>query len=275
LDVPPSPGPSSEKSLPSSRPHHSSSIASRPASGSQSLATTDAPTRSRSLSVSLAQEKEKERAATVGVVQDKTLQRALTREISMSRAWKGKERSATVVSQTDAKAAATANAKGVLGRTDPQSQSSQSRAALAITLVTATPVKKPPPRTKSNTLARSSSPIPMGRSSSVHTTGRSSSPHLTGRSSSPPTARSSSLTPLEADDDEPDLSSHPLHDSPDSLGNARDDDDEDMWLPNSSPDVLLLGPSGWSTGARKRVPSGASETAAPDTPVRKRMKLGR
>jgi hypothetical protein len=106
--------------------------------------------------------------------------------------------------------------------------------------------------------------------------GRSSSPHLTGRSSSPPTGRSSSLTPLETDYDEHDPSAHSLHDSPDSLGNTRDEDedtDEDKWLPDSSPDVLLLGPGGWGVGARKRVPSAASVTS--DTPVKKRMRLGR
>ncbi|OAX44219.1 hypothetical protein K503DRAFT_706839 [Rhizopogon vinicolor AM-OR11-026] len=260
-DVPPSPGPSTARSLPSSRLHHSSSIALRPATGN---ATTDGRSRSRSLSVSLAQEKEKERAANAGVTQDKTLQRALTRQISMSRAWKGKERSATAASQTDSKAAATS--KGVIERTDSQSQLSQSRAAITVTLVAATPQKKPPPRAKSNTSGRSSSPIPMGRSSS---------PHLTGRSSSPPTGRSSSLTPLDTDG-EHDPSAY--HNSPDSMGNARDEDedtDEDMWLPNSSPDVLLLGPNGWGTGARKRVPSAASEVVASDAPVRKRMRLGR
>lgn len=106
--------------------------------------------------------------------------------------------------------------------------------------------------------------------------GRSSSPHLTGRSSSPPTGRSSSLTPLDTDYDEDDSSAHSLHDSPDNLGNTRDEDedtDEDIWLPDSSPDVLLLGPGGWGVGPRKRVPSAASVTS--DTPVKKRMRLVR
>ncbi|KAG1723723.1 uncharacterized protein EDB91DRAFT_1351125 [Suillus paluster] len=266
----PSPGPSTEKSLPGSRPNRSSSTT---ATKLQSTATTNAPTRNRSLSVSLAQEKEKERAASVGATQDKTLQRALTRQISMSRAWKGKDRSTTTVSQKDTKAPTV-----IAKRTDSQSQSSQSRAAPAITLVAATPVKKPPPRAKSNTSARSSSPHPAGRSSSVHTPGRSSSPYLTGRSSSPPTARSSSLTPLDIDDDE--LPPMSVHHSPDALGNARDEDgdveeDEEIWLPKSSPDVLLLDKNGWTVGGKKRLPSVTSEVSASDTPVRKRMRLGR
>ncbi|KAG1742001.1 hypothetical protein EDB19DRAFT_1907773 [Suillus lakei] len=269
-DEPPSPGPSTEKALRGSRSHHSSTTTA------VGRVTTNAPARTRSLSVSLAQEKEKERAASVGATQDKALQRALTRQISMSRAWKGKDRSTTAVSQTDTKVPA-ATAKRVIGRTDSQSQFSQSRAAPAITLVTATPVKKPPPRAKSNVSARSSSPIPTAESSSVRTTERSSSPHLAGRSSSPPTARSSSLTPLGTDDDELPSEPLPLLDfSSDSLGNAMDgDEEEEIWLPNSSPDVLLLSKSGWVVGAKKRVPSAASETLASDTHVRKRMRLER
>ncbi|KAG2121911.1 hypothetical protein DEU56DRAFT_833174 [Suillus clintonianus] len=271
-DEPPSPGPSTEKILPGSRSRHSSSTT---AAGLQSAVTTKALTRTRSLSVSLAQEKEKERAASVGATQDKALQRALTRQISMSRAWKGKDRSTSAISQIDTKAPA-ATAKRTIGRTDSQSQSSQSRAAPAITLVTATPVKKPPSRTKSNASARSSSPIPMARNSSSRPTERSSSPHTTGRSSSPPTARSSSLTPLGTDDERP-SAAVPLLDFSDSLGNVKDEDDadEEMWLPNSSPDVLLLGKNGWVGSSKKRVPSVASEVLASDTPVRKRMRLGR
>jgi hypothetical protein len=230
--------------------------------------------------VSLAQEKEKERAASVGATQDKALQRALTRQISMSRGWKGKERSTAAVSQAETKVPA-ATARRIIGRTDSQTQSSQSRAAPAITLVTATPVKKPPPRAKLNASARSSSPVPNVRSSSVLTTGRSSSPHLAGRSSSPHTARSSSLTPLDTDDNELHSASVPLLDfSSDSLGNTLDEDEdaeEEIWLPNSSPDVLLLSKCEWVAGAnlKKRVPSAASEALTLDTPVRKRMRLGR
>jgi len=215
--------------------------------------------------VSLAEEKEKERTASVGVTKDKTLQRALTRQISMSRGWKGKG-PATAASQTDAKAAATA--KDV----DSQSHSSQHRAAQAVTLVAATPMKKPPPRAKSNISTRSSSPI-----DSIYTRSNSSL-HFARRSSSPLTARSSSLTPLDTDSDCPDLSSHPSHDCPDSLNKPKDKDedtDEELWLPNSSPDVLLLGSNGWGTGGRKRVPSAASEVTASDTPIKKRMKFGR
>lgn len=221
--------------------------------------------------MSLAQEKEKERAASVGATQDKALQRALTRQISMSRAWKGKERSTAALSQAETKVPA-ATARRVIGRTDSHTQSSQSRAAPAITLVTATPVKKPPPRAKSNASARSSSPIPNVRSSSVLTTGRSSSPH---------TARSSSLTPLDTDDNElPSASVALLDFSSDSLGNTLDEDEdaeEETWLPNSSPDVLLLSKCGWVAGTnlKKRVPSAASEVLSSDTPVRKRMRLGR
>jgi hypothetical protein len=239
-----------------------------------------APTRTRSLSVSLAQEKEKERAASVGATQDKALQRALTRQISMSRAWKGKERSTAAVSQADTKVPA-ATSRRIIGRADSQTQSSQSRATPGITLVTATPVKKPPPRAKSNASARSSSPIPNVRSSSILTTGRSSSPLLAGRSSSPHTARSSSLTPLDTDDSELPSASVPLLDfSSDSLGNTLDEDEnpeEEIWLPNTSPDVLLLRKSGWVAGTnlKKRVPSAASEVLTSDTPVRKRMRLGR
>jgi len=204
--------------------------------------------------VSLAEEKEKERTASVGVTKDKTLQRALTRQISMSRGWKGKG-PATAASQTDAKAAATA--KDV----DSQSHSSQHRAAQAVTLVAATPMKKPPPRAKSNISTRSSSPI-----DSIYTRSNSSL-HFARRSSSPLTARSSSLTPLDTDSD-----------CPDSLNKAKDKDedtDEELWLPNSSPDVLLLGSKGLGTGGRKRVPSAASEVTASDTPIKKRMKFGR
>jgi len=274
-DEPPSPGPSTEKSISGSRSRHSSSTT---AAGPQSSGATKAPVRARSLSVSLAQEKEKERAASVGANQDKALQRALTRQISMSRVWKGKDRSRTAVSQADTKVFA-ATAKRIIGRTDSQSQSSQPRVAPAITLVTATPVKKPPPRAKSNASARSSSPIPNARSSSVLTTGRSSSPHLAGqRSSSPPTARSSSLTPLDTDDNELPPASVPLlHFSSDSLCNAIDEDEdaeEESLLPNSSPDALLLSKSG-CVGAKKRVPSASSEVLTLDTPVKKRMKLRR
>jgi hypothetical protein len=146
------------------------------------------------------------------------------------------------------------------------------RVAPAITLVTATPVKKPPPRAKSNVSARSSSPI--------HNI-RSSSPHLAGRSSSPHTSRSSSLTPLDTDDSELPSASVPLLDfSSDNLGNTLDEDEDaegEIWLPNSSLDVLLLSKSGWGAGTnlKKRVPSAASEVLTSDTPVRKRMRLGR
>ncbi|KAG1876830.1 hypothetical protein C8R48DRAFT_688732, partial [Suillus tomentosus] len=239
-DEPPSPGPSTEKSLHGSRSHHSSSAAT----GSQSGVATRAPARTRSLSVSLAQEKEKERAASVGATQDKALQRALTRQINMSRTWKGKDRSTAMVSQADIKIPA-ATAKRIIGRTNSQSQSSQSRAAPAITLVTATPVKKPPPHAKSNASARSSSP------------------HLTGRSSSP--------TPLDTDDNELPGASVPLLDfSSDSLGNVMEEDEDaegEKWLPNSSPDLLLLGKSGWGISAKKRVPSAVLNS---NTPVRKR-----
>ncbi|KAG2055867.1 hypothetical protein BDR06DRAFT_953706 [Suillus hirtellus] len=215
---------------------------------------TRAPARTRSMSISLAQEKAKERAASVGATQDKALQRALTRQISMSRTWKGKDRSTAAVPQKDTKMLA-ATAKRIIGRTNSQSQSSQSRAAPAITLVTATPVKKPPPRAKSNASARSSSP------------------HFTGRSSSPLIARSSSLTLLDTDDNELPCASVPLLDfTCDSLGNVMEEDEdaeEEIWLPNSSPDVLLLGKSGWG------VPSAASQVLHLDTPVRKRMKLGK
>ena len=53
------------------------------------------------------------------------------------------------------------------------------------------------------------------------------------------------------------------------------DEDEDLWLPNSSPDVLLLGP-------RKRAASGSSssrglsdvaEDGEADTPVKKRLRI--
>ncbi|KAG1866203.1 hypothetical protein F4604DRAFT_1779315 [Suillus subluteus] len=268
-DEPSSPGPSTEKSVSESRSRHSSSTT---AAGLQSGGTTKAPVRTRSLSVSLAEEKEKERAASVGATQDKALQRALTRQISMSRAWKGKDRSTTAMSQVDTKVS-TATAKRILGRTDSQSQSSQPPAAQAITLVTATPVKKPPPRAKSNVSARSSSPIP----SSVLTTGRSSSPHLAGRSSSPPTARSSSLTPFDTDDNELPSASVPLLDfSSDSLCNAMNEEEEDEeTFPNSSPDVLLLSKTEWVVNAKKRVPSASSAVLASDTPVRKRTRLRR
>ncbi|KAG1759292.1 hypothetical protein EDD22DRAFT_906895 [Suillus occidentalis] len=255
-DEPPSPGPSTKKSLSGSRSHHSSSTS---AAGSQSGVTTRAPTRTRSLSVSLAQEKEKERAASVGATQDKALQRALTRQISMSRAWKGKERSTAAVSQADTRVPA-ATAKRIIGRTDSQSP------ILPISR------NKPPRRAKSNASARSSSPIPNVRSSSVLTTGRSSSPH---------TARSSSLTPLDTDDNELPSASVPLLDfSSDSLGNIMDEDEDaegETWLPHSSPDVLLLSKCEWVAGAnlKKRVPSAASEVLTSDTPVRKRMRLGR
>lgn len=195
----------------------------------------------------------------------------------MSRAWKGKDRSTAAVSQADKKVLA-ATAKHIIGRIDSQSQS---RAAPAITLVTATPVKKPPPRVKSNASARSSSPIPNVMSSSVLTTGRNSSSHLTRRSSSPPTARSSSLTPLDADDDELPSASGPLLGlSSDSLGNTMDEGEhveEEIWLPNSSPDVLLVSKSEWVAGAnsKKRVPSATSEVLTSDAPVRKRIRLGR
>ncbi|KAG1821058.1 uncharacterized protein BJ212DRAFT_1426765 [Suillus subaureus] len=265
-DEPPSPGSSTEKSVPGSRSHHSSSTT---AAGPQIGGTAKAPVRTRSLSVSLAQEKEKERAASVGATQDKTLQRALTRQISMSRAWKGKDRSTTAVSQADTKMPA-ATAKRIIGSTNSQCQSSQSRAAPAITLVTATPVKKPPPRAKSNASAWSSSPIPNARSSS---------PRLAGRSLSPPTARSSSLTPLDTDDNELPLASVPSLDfSSDSLCNAMDEEEdaeEKTLFPNSSPDVLLLSKSEWVVDAKKRVASASSEVLTSDTPVRKRTRLRR
>ncbi|KAG2337259.1 hypothetical protein BDR05DRAFT_1005205 [Suillus weaverae] len=258
----PSPGPSTEQSVSGPRSHHSSSTI---AAGTQSRGTTRAPVRTRSLTASLAEEKEKERAAIVGATQDKAFQRALTRQISMYRAWKGKDRSKTAVSQT-AKVSAAA-AKRIVVRTDSQTQS---RTAPAITLVTATPVKKPPPRAKSNVSAQSSSPI---------SDARSLSPRLAGRSSSPPTAHSSSLTPLDTHDNGLSSASVPLLGfSSDNLCNATDegeDAEEVIWLPNSSPDVLLLSKSEWVVGTKKRVPSAASEVLASDTPARKRMRLGR
>jgi hypothetical protein len=56
-----------------------------------------------------------------------------------------------------------------------------------------------------------------------------------------------------------------------------EDPEEEIWLPNTSPDVLLLRKSGWVAGTnlKKRVPSAASEVLTSDTPVRKRMRLGR
>ncbi|KAG1809739.1 hypothetical protein EV424DRAFT_1646520 [Suillus variegatus] len=238
-------------SLHGSRFHHSSSTT---AAGSQSGVTTKLPARTRSLSISLAQEKEKERAASHVSYMD---------------------RERATVSQADKKMLA-ATAKRIIGHTDSQSQSSQSCAAPAITLVTVTPVKKSPPRAKSNVSARSSSPILIARSSSVLTTERSSSPHLTGRSSNPPIARNSSLTLLDTDDDELPCSPVPLLDFfSDSLGNVMEEDEDadgEMWLPNSSPDALLLGKSGWGISAKKRVPSAVLNS---DTPLRKRLKLGR
>ncbi|KAG2118131.1 uncharacterized protein F5147DRAFT_768267 [Suillus discolor] len=243
-DEPSSPGPSTEKSLHGYRSHHSSSTT---AAGSQSGVTIRAPARTRSLSISLAQEKEKERAASVGATQDKALQRALTRQISMSRTWKGKDRSTATVSQADTKMPA-ATAKRIIGRTDSQSQSSQSRAAPAITLVTATPVKKPPPRVKC----------------------------VSSEVKSYTYCWDSSLTLLDTDDNELPCTSVPLFDfSSDSLGNVMEEDEDaegEIWLPNSSPDVLLLGKSGWDISAKKRVPSAVLNS---DTPVRKRVKLGR
>ncbi|KAG2359290.1 hypothetical protein BDR07DRAFT_1378791 [Suillus spraguei] len=54
-----------------------------------------------------------------------------------------------------------------------------------------------------------------------------------------------------------------------------EDAEEENWLPNSSPDVLPLSKSEWVRGSKKRVPSAASEVLASDTPVRKRMRLGK
>jgi hypothetical protein len=66
--------------------------------------------------------------------------------------------------------------------------------------------------------------------------------------------------------------------SSDSFCNVMDEDEdaeEENWLPNSSPDVLPLSKSEWVRGSKKRVPSAASEVLASDTPVRKRMRLGK
>ncbi|KAG1735282.1 uncharacterized protein EDB91DRAFT_1083738 [Suillus paluster] len=130
-------------------------------------------------------------------------------------------------------------AKRIIGRTDSQfqPQSSQSHAVRAITLVVAAPVKRFL-HAKSNASAWSSSPIPIARSSTsrpakrsssvVHIAGRSSNPCLTGRSSSPPTARSSSLTPLDIDDEDLPPTSVPFsHNSSDSPGDAMDEDAEE------------------------------------------------
>ncbi|KAG0695060.1 hypothetical protein DFH29DRAFT_1005796 [Suillus ampliporus] len=182
----------------------------------------------------------------------------------MPRAWKGKVWLMTAVSQTDAKIPAS-TAKHTIGRTDSQSQS-QSLTVQAITLVATTPVKKPLPRAKSNTLGRASSSIHIARSSSSY--------HWEIFEPSPPAARVLRHSILVATSFLLRLS---LYSTP--VGKyKRDEDkdaDEEIWLPNSSPNVLLLGKSGWITGAKKRVPSNVSDMMASDTPVRKRIRLGR
>ncbi|KAG0694041.1 hypothetical protein DFH29DRAFT_1083974 [Suillus ampliporus] len=70
----------------------------------------------------------------------------------------------------------------------------------------------------------------------------------------PHTARSSSCTPLNSDDDDLPSASVPILNSPDILGDRRDSDedsDEEIWLPKSSPEVLLLDKSGWTAGIKK------------------------
>ncbi|KAG0703063.1 hypothetical protein DFH29DRAFT_874756 [Suillus ampliporus] len=186
--------------------------------GQQSAATTNAPARNHSLSVSLAQEKEKERAETCRV--------------------RGRGKTGT-----DVKAPA-APAKHVIGHADSQCQC-QSRALPAITLVTATPIKKPPPHAKSNASVRSSNPMPIARSFEVTPHQEKFESTLLGDLRALPLP-AASFTPLDSDDDDFPSTSVPILDSPDIMGNTQDEgeDSDEIWLPKSSPKVLLLGKSG-------------------------------
>ncbi|EGO02206.1 hypothetical protein SERLA73DRAFT_166687 [Serpula lacrymans var. lacrymans S7.3] len=145
----------------------------------------DARSRSRSLSISLAQDADARRsgAATSGA----TIKRALSREISMSRVFKGKKTQEKVIKPTKSQADIRDGGSGPARKLASKRDANQ-----AVTLVAATPVKVKGKRTASRAFGRPSNLL---------------------RNTSP---------------------------SPGMDVFGDDTEIEEIWLPSSSPDVLLL-----------------------------------
>ncbi|KAH7886504.1 hypothetical protein F5I97DRAFT_1807672 [Phlebopus sp. FC_14] len=198
---------------------HSGTSHSKRAPSVQSTSADSIPeSRSRSLSVSLAHDASARRSNTTTST---SLKRALSREVSMSRAFK--PRVQAVPKETEGPRGA--QSQSVATKKANKASQKQSNGSHGVTLVAATPTKR---RTNGQ----------AGKYGAGVT--RSSSPSL------------------DHEDDE---------------GQSGGDKEEEMWLPDSSPDILLL-------GTRKRTASSSSsqgelqdEAFGMDTPVKKRKRV--
>ncbi|KAF8452540.1 hypothetical protein L210DRAFT_846508 [Boletus edulis BED1] len=194
----------------------------------------DARSRSRSLSVSLAQDASARRSSSTSGT---SLKRALSREVSMSRGFKPRAQQSQASRPNTSGTKVAAKPKREDKKEDNRSQ--------GVTLVTATPTK---PKVRGNSRNH-------GHASSQSQT-RAFSPNL-------------GVGP----EDDHDVTGNDI--DHEGMTQVRDEDeDEELWLPDSSPDVLLLGP-------RKRAASGSSSSrglsdpdeGGMDTPVRKRLRI--
>ncbi|KIJ67441.1 hypothetical protein HYDPIDRAFT_149035 [Hydnomerulius pinastri MD-312] len=198
--------------------------------------TSDSRARSRSLSVSLAQDASARRSSSNTST---SLKRALSREVSMSRAFKPRLQTAPSLKEVEGSKAAQVEPADTKPSTTSKTRKSAS-GVQGVTLVAATPTK---PKTKGESWRYAASEA---------------------RSSSPSLGLSADVDSEESDES-------------DGVPDMKEEEDE-MWLPSSSPDILLL-------GARKRSTSGSSSSlglsddldgddgGGIDTPVKKRMRV--
>ncbi|KAF8556631.1 hypothetical protein OG21DRAFT_1482977 [Imleria badia] len=196
----------------------------------------DTRSRSRSLSVSLAQDACARRSnSTSGT--SSSLKRALSREVSMSRAFKPRAQQSQMAQPNGSGTKVPAKPKKEAKKEDKRSQ--------GVTLVAATPTK------------------PKVRADSRN--------HR--QASSQNQSRAFSLD-LDASMEDDDGSGDDPGDTDNEGLTEVKDEDEELWLPTSSPDVLLI-------GSRKRAASGSSssrglsdpEEGGVDTPVKKRVRI--
>ncbi|KAI9460648.1 hypothetical protein HD554DRAFT_2132718 [Boletus coccyginus] len=194
----------------------------------------DTRSRSRSLSVSLAQDASARRSNSSSGTSS-SLKRALSREVSMSRGFKPRAQQSQASQPNNSSTKVPARPKKEAKKEDKGSQ--------GVTLVAATPTK---PK------------IREGWRNSRQTSSQSQSRAFS-----------------------PDLEVGMDDDDGDELGDADNegltdvkDEDEELWLPNSSPDVLLLGgrKRAASSSSSSRGLSDPAEEGGMDTPAKKRLR---
>ncbi|KIJ19551.1 hypothetical protein PAXINDRAFT_108956 [Paxillus involutus ATCC 200175] len=223
LSSPSSPRAGPNKAVPAAE---SSKGVQRSSSVLSHTANSESRKRSRSLSVSLAQDASNRRATSST---SSSLKRALSREVSMLRAFKPRAQAGP----KDAEASRSTQMQLAVPKPNAKSIK-QASSGTGVTLVAATPTKpKNAERARSYTASETRSPSP-------------------------------SLGMCVDDEDR--------SDSDEARGFTEEDDE--MWLPDSSPDILLLGYRKRTASASSSLgPSDGDDNMAVDTPPKKRKRV--